>query len=1178
MGTRLQNTLAFAAVAWVCVAIPFGGRAGAQILSVPNNSFEEGENEPKGWILSGGTGLWTESAADGKRAISVTGTGKPADTNTWSCTEIPFEPFTVYRLTFQAKRIEGKGGCPVSGPVFCNRDLFELGADWRGCVSHFITPNELTADDRVLRFGQWEVNGTIAYDAVSLVRAMPVHRAYGALILGRGERISGREYTFSAPFGESSSNYARPLARFRCLFNTNRWVFGTDSEVLYCHRLGDLKQESARVSLELNDYHGGLLEVETGADGSTWQRIGVADAAGTPTFNIPTDILSADEIWVRLSARPDSTGAVPAFQLANYTYRSMLDRSPADGKTELVGRTVFAAVVECEPGIDVAIDSMGDIIPGGENTLHAHVKAPDNKRAALSPKLAVVSPGGHTATFEGSAKPSGTETVIEVPYEVSGTGLTEIVLTLGEGVSYRANIVFDIPAFYETGYGETLPGSTESVGLWWASSGWKISSRRPSPVRTGKAISIKTARNEAEAAQLVIRPKEDLKGLVLRNTILKGPGGTTIPEDNVEMLRVRYVPVSIPTDSAGVVDLWPDPLPPLAGPLDLSANTNQPLWVRVKPPRGVPAGVYKGTILLSAEEYQAEVPLEVTVFDFDLPDRMTCTTAFGFTPGTVFGYQRLSDPAQQRAVYEKYLAALAAHHISPYSPTALDPWTATWPAIVEWQGGRRDTTEKHEGNYSLLVEDANPKANPDAHCMKTLSIPEKGVRVRLWYKTKAAGGSFLVSLQHSDADGQWMAGKNTDLLLTGTGDWQNLDQTISRFPEGAKHLSVSLFGAPYIDDGSTVGVVWVDDILIEDAETGQTLLDADFEPIDPAKLVPKFDWTTWDAAMERAVNVYHFNAFTVGIPGMGGGTFHSRTEPSLLGYPEDTPQYKAAFANYCRRLEEHLRRKGWLDMSYVYWFDEPDPKDYAFVMNGFRKIKEAAPGIGRMLTEQVEPALVGGPNIWCPLTPAFDPKAAQERRAEGDRFWWYVCTGPKAPYATLFIDHPGTELRVWLWQTWQRRIDGILVWATNYWTSECAYPEPGHPQNPYEDPMSWVSGYDTPAGVKSPWGNGDGRFIYPPEAAADGMPAAPVLEGPVDSFRIEMLRDGIEDYEYMVILDRLIDEKSDHLDATRRAECERLLEVPESVTSDLTKFTTDPAPIEQHREAVARAIEALGKL
>ncbi|MDX1777137.1 MAG: hypothetical protein R3297_11190, partial [Desulfobulbales bacterium] len=58
------------------------------------------------------------------------------------------------------------------------------------------------------------------------------------------------------------------------------------------------------------------------------------------------------------------------------------------------------------------------------------------------------------------------------------------------------------------------------------------------------------------------------------------------------------------------------------------------------------------------------------------------------------------------------------------------------------------------------------------------------------------------------------------------------------------------------------------------------------------------------------------------------------------------------------------------------------------------------------------------------------------------------------------------------------------------------------PQNPYADPMGWTSGFSTPKGAKRPWGNGDGRFIYPPESTADAHPKEPVLEAfrrfPVD--------------------------------------------------------------------------------
>ena len=86
--------------------------------------------------------------------------------------------------------------------------------------------------------------------------------------------------------------------------------------------------------------------------------------------------------------------------------------------------------------------------------------------------------------------------------------------------------------------------------------------------------------------------------------------------------------------------------------------------------------------------------------------------------------------------------------------------------------------------------------------------------------------------------------------------------------------------------------------------------------------------------------------------------------------------------------------------------------------------------------------------------------------------------GPTAPYLTEFIDHPGTELRLWPWQSWQYGVRGILIWATLYWSSSSAFPPPKI-QDPWSDPMSYVSGYDFGLGHIGYWGNGDGRFLYP---------------------------------------------------------------------------------------------------
>jgi hypothetical protein len=330
--------------------------------------------------------------------------------------------------------------------------------------------------------------------------------------------------------------------------------------------------------------------------------------------------------------------------------------------------------------------------------------------------------------------------------------------------------------------------------------------------------------------------------------------------------------------------------------------------------------------------------------------------------------------------------------------------------------------------------------------------------------------------------------------------------------------------------------------------------------------------------MERAFTNFCFNSFVMHVEGLGGGTFQGRSEPTFLGFKEDAPEYDILLGKYLKGIESHLREKGWLDKAYVYWFDEPDPKDYAYVMNGFAKLKKHAPGLRRMLTEQVEKELAGGPNLWVPLTPSLNVEGLDERRAAGDQFWWYVCCGPTAPYATEFIDHPGTELRVWLWQTWAERVTGILIWETVYWTSGTAYPDKANPQNPYLDPMCWVSDGELAPGTKRPWGNGDGRFLYPPPVAADGKPAAPVLDGPVDSVRLEMLRDGVEDYEYFAVLKRLLEQKGAKLDPRARSNAEALLKVPAAVSAGLTTFTRDPAPIEAHRDALARAIVELQKL
>ena len=118
--------------------------------------------------------------------------------------------------------------------------------------------------------------------------------------------------------------------------------------------------------------------------------------------------------------------------------------------------------------------------------------------------------------------------------------------------------------------------------------------------------------------------------------------------------------------------------------------------------------------------------------------------------------------------------------------------------------------------------------------------------------------------------------------------------------------------------------------------------------------------------------------------------------------------------------------------------------------------------------------------------------------------------------------------------------------------------------------QKWLKEHGHPAARE--WSR-DGRFLYPPRSAAQPSPS-PVLDGPVDTYRIEMLRDGIEDYEYFAMLKRLL-AKRRKIPQNLRNSAESLLKVPTSVYTSMTEFTTDPKPMETHRERLARAIESV---
>lgn len=118
----------------------------------------------------------------------------------------------------------------------------------------------------------------------------------------------------------------------------------------------------------------------------------------------------------------------------------------------------------------------------------------------------------------------------------------------------------------------------------------------------------------------------------------------------------------------------------------------------------------------------------------------------------------------------------------------------------------------------------------------------------------------------------------------------------------------------------------------------------------------------------------------------------------------------------------------------------------------------------------------------------------QNLEKEGKGFWWYNCGIPVAPYVNIHIDENGPATRLMGWMAKKFNIGGWLTWESAYY------------MNYNGSSASPIYGYDNYLiSERWPGSFGDGYVFYP--GAVFG------IDGPVDSIRLPIMRDGLEEYE-----------------------------------------------------------------
>lgn len=185
-----------------------------------------------------------------------------------------------------------------------------------------------------------------------------------------------------------------------------------------------------------------------------------------------------------------------------------------------------------------------------------------------------------------------------------------------------------------------------------------------------ESYNIHLARNEYEACQIVIRSR--LRSTHRRYSI----EFTEFVNENGDVLETNiFEEQYISCVSDKNYGTFPDALVPLTGTkvIPLPAGQNFPFYIQAHADKDTKPGTYKATVTVKSsghddDKLQMIAEVYATVWDFELPETPSSTTAFGLSRYNLDNYYKLgNDAARSQEMYEKYYEYLVSRKISPYN-------------------------------------------------------------------------------------------------------------------------------------------------------------------------------------------------------------------------------------------------------------------------------------------------------------------------------------------------------------------------------------------------------------------------------------------------------------------------------------------------------------------------------
>ena len=341
-----------------------------------------------------------------------------------------------------------------------------------------------------------------------------------------------------------------------------------------------------------------------------------------------------------------------------------------------------------------------------------------------------------------------------------------------------------------------------------------------------------------------------------------------------------------------------------------------------------------------------------------------------------------------------------------------------------------------------------------------------------------------------------------------------------------------------------------------------------------------FDFTEFDKAADYYFNVLKFQRmyspwyfYLFGWANLPQEKFGEQPYEGVFPYegvdrsklrPEYIKRYQSALRNYWN----HLKEKGWDDKFILYTSDEPhiDAEVTQQMHAVCKMIHDVDPKIPTYVSSWwYRPEYKGYVDVWGVSNHGGGwgrpvPVSDLENIIRIGSKLWFTTDGK------MCTDTPylGFE-RLLPYYNFKYGGEAYEFWGSNWYTF-----------NPYEYGWhAYIRQSDRPGDlywVRYP--NGDANFIYP------GLPIG--VKDHVPTIRLKLAREGVEDYEYLYMLDNLIKEEKKQGKNVSDAEkalsgALDIITIPSSEGRYSTEYLPDPYVVMKVRNQVGDAIEKLIK-